>query len=283
MSDGLTDRTIQKLQRMLAGPRTPAPPPPPAAEPAPKGQLGKYRLLRMLGPQSWEVSDGRRPNAQVLRVLGATAATTVVSAVCADLKPLAALQHPVIVTYHKLSTIGSNYFTVRDYVDGESLEGKTLDPVAALQVFYEIARAVEFTHERGLVHGALTPPNVIISTTGRPFLVDIAGHQLRARFQAGASGVQPLPRQDVEALVVLFASLISGESYSKVKSSGEVPAVRAVHPHVDPALAAVLQRNYLDAKSLADDVAVALRRLPSEYSASVGLLERYQRHHTRTA
>lgn len=273
MSQNLSDAKIQKLQRMLAGPQRPAasgkePTPPP------KGQIGKYRLLRMLAPQTWEASDGKRPTSLVLRVVGGTTDQNVVATVCNDLRPLAALQHPVLVTYHKLSTAGGGYFTVRDYIAGDSLEVKKPEPIEGLQILYEVARAIEFTHVRGLVHGALTPANIIISPTGRPFIVDFAARQIRARFGTGGA-VKLEPRSDVDALHALFRALLSGEGFAAIMA-GSNPALRPVHPTVDALLTQMAAKKYETASALAEDSGLALQQLPTEYTSSVGLLERYK-------
>jgi hypothetical protein len=272
MSQNLSDAKIVKLQRMMAGPQRPTARP--ANDPPSKGQIGKYRLLRMLAPQTWEASDGKRPNSLVLRVVGGTTDQNVVATVCSDLRPLAALQHPVIVTYHKLSTVNGGYFTVRDYVAGDSLEAKKIHPVEALQILYEVARAIEFTHERGLVHGALTPANIIISATGRPFIVDFAGRQIRARFGAGGQ-VQLEPRQDVDALQVLFRSLLSGEAFTAVMGGCDC-ILRPVHGSVDHRLAEMAGTQYETAAAFAEDVGQVLQTLPTDHTTSVGLLEQYK-------
>jgi serine/threonine protein kinase len=265
---------------MLAGPERPAGAPKRPPEPA-ANQFGKYTLRRTLGPGVMEATDGKRANTLVLRVLGRTADPKVVSAVCADLKPLAALQHPVIVTYHKLSTVGGGYFTVRDYVQGESVEKSPLEPLASLQVLYEIARAVEFCHERGVVHGGIHPSNIILAPTGHPHLVDVAVPQLRRHFDPGADTPLPDRAADLEALHVLFVALLSGKPYALV-SAGERPALRSVHAAVDPALASVTQTSWPAAAQLADEVARILQTLPSDYASNLGLLDRY-RLHGRTA
>jgi serine/threonine protein kinase len=277
MSQNLSDAKISKLQRMLAGPAMkPSAASSREATPAPKGQIGKYKLLRMLAPQTWEASDGKRPNSLVLHVVGGTKDPAVVNAVCADLRPLATLQHPVIVTYHKLSAVNDGYFTVRDYVAGESLEKSPVDPVSALQILYEVARALEFTHERGLVHGALTPANIILSPTGRPFVVDFAARQIRARFLSGVT-TRLEPQQDLDALRALFLSLLSGMAFTDVIVAETRPPNRPVDPSVDAMLAEMAAKEYATAAAFADDLGQVLQTLPSDHTTSVGLLERYKR------
>lgn len=272
--DLLDDQAIAKLQRLLGGKREATPAPVPQLPPG--NQCGKYRLIRMLGPQSWEASDGKRPTALVLRVLGQTRDQSVVAAVCAELRPLSALQHPVIVGYHKLSTVGGGYFTVRDYVNGESLENRALNPITGLQVFYEVARAIEYAHDRGIVHGGLGPSNVIVASSGHPLVVDFAIRHLKRHFQGRSADAPPAPAADLEALHTLFLSLASGKPFAEIAGGAAQPTLRPVHPAADPVLAEIARTTYPSAGAVADAAARALQQLPDDYSSDVGLLERYK-------
>ena len=277
--DHLTDRKISKLQRMLAGPRAPAPPQRPAEEPS-RGSLGKYKLLRMLAPQTWEVSDGKHPAALVLRVLGSSQDPNLVASVCAELRPLAALQHPVIVTYKKLSQVGGGYFTIREFVAGEPIDRQAPLPVPSLQIVYEVARAIEYAHERGQAHGALSPSNVILSPTGHPFVVDFSARYLRGRFQPPAP-TAPSPEADLLALQALYISLMAAAPFEDV-AAGARPPLRPMHPAADRRLAELTEVEVGSASAFADALAQVLQALPSDYTSNLGVLERYQRR-TQTA
>ncbi len=272
----LSDINVAKLQRMLAGPEKPSGP----AKRTPEGaanQFGKYTLLRTLGPGVMEATDNTRPHTLVLRVLGRTNDPSTVAAVCAHLKPLAALQHPVIVTYHKLSTVGGGYFTVRDYVHGDPLEKTTLEPLPAMQTFYEVARAIEFSHERDIVHGGIAPPNVILSSNGHPHIVDFAVGQLRRHFDPATAPPVADKGTDIDALHLLFLSLLSGKAFALI-AAGEIPPLRRVHPVADADFQNFARTSYPTAGKMADEVARILQSLPSDYSSKMGLLDRYRLH-----
>lgn len=267
----LDDRELDKLRNLLQDPKPPAPEkaiPVPGAPP--KGRVGKYSILKMLGPSTWMCTDGQRPHALVMRVLGVTRDAGVVQALCADLKGIVALKHPVLVTYHKLSQVEANYFVVRDYVEGRAIADRSLEPAQALQAFYEVSRAIEFAHEHGVLHGSLGASNVIIDPTGRPFVVDVGAGLLRQRFRpADATPVAiASPERDIAALGALFAVAMGG---------------RPVCPESDADIAALGRRlapggkSFATVHDVAEETARILTEMPAQYSTKVGLMEKFQR------
>ncbi len=92
-----------------------------------------------------------------------------------EIRILARLKHPNIVTIHDSGrAAGSDYF-VMDYVDGESLADvlSRTQPIADLvDLFRRICEAVQAAHVHGIVHRDLKPGNIRIDAAGDPHILD---------------------------------------------------------------------------------------------------------------
>jgi serine/threonine protein kinase len=88
----------------------------------------------------------------------------------------AKLKHPNIVVIHEVGEHAGQPFFSMEYVAGESLARIARDrPPTAMQAAHyvaEAARAVQFAHERGVLHRDVKPSNVLIDETGRVRVMD---------------------------------------------------------------------------------------------------------------
>jgi serine/threonine protein kinase len=88
----------------------------------------------------------------------------------------AQLQHPNIVAIHEIGEHqGQHYFSM-DYVKGKNLaqiaDGKPVAPRPAAEWLKAIAEAVQFAHQRGVLHRDLKPQNIMMDAAGRPRVTD---------------------------------------------------------------------------------------------------------------
>ncbi len=90
----------------------------------------------------------------------------------------AALSHPGIVPVYAAATCGDIAYFVMSLVDGESL-GRRLQREARLSiadaqsVLADVADALGYAHDTGVVHRDVKPDNILLDrTTGRPLLTD---------------------------------------------------------------------------------------------------------------
>ncbi len=72
---------------------------------------------------------------------------------------------------------GSHFYIVEEFVDGISLDElirreRYLPADAAALVLYEVAKALKYAHDRGVVHRDIKPGNILISRQGDVKLVD---------------------------------------------------------------------------------------------------------------
>ena len=111
-----------------------------------------------------------------------------------EAQTIASLRHPNIVQYYDFSiaqpsgTKNITAYIVMDYVDGGTLadyigntsrQGKFPPPADIVRIFLSIGMAVEYAHQRGIVHGQLKPANVLLdkrntsrNTVGEPVITD---------------------------------------------------------------------------------------------------------------
>src|SRR5262249_36387766 len=89
-----------------------------------------------------------------------------------EAKTVALLFHPNIVGIHSLGELHGRTYLAFEYVDGGSLIERFGDrPVPATEaasLIQQLAEAMDYTHQRGILHCALKPSNVLLTADGVP-------------------------------------------------------------------------------------------------------------------
>ncbi len=97
-----------------------------------------------------------------------------------------ALGHPGALGFDEVGIVAGRLAAVRPYVDGYTLgevlqrlstKEVVLTPAVALYLVGEAAQVLAAAHARELVHGALTPGNILLGKDGRVRLVDFGALQ----------------------------------------------------------------------------------------------------------
>jgi len=103
--------------------------------------------------------------------------TSAIERFLAEARVLSELHHPHIVELRGLGrTPGGGWFLVMDYVDGTDLSrigpDDPVKPRRAAQWMLDVASAVDFAHQHGVIHCDLKPSNVLLDARGNVRITD---------------------------------------------------------------------------------------------------------------
>lgn len=148
---------------------------------------------------------------------------------------LALLDHPNIVRVFDVVTLDEGTFLVEDWVEGCGLgavrdHSGQLTPQQAVGVVRGALTGLAYAHERGVVHGDISPGNILIDLAGVSQLIDFGaaggsavsttGEPLTGSTSRGtpgyrspevAEGVAATTRSDVYSVAAVLSDLLSGK------------------------------------------------------------------------
>ena len=169
----------------------------------------------------------------------------------------AALTHPNIVAVYDWGKVNTTYFIAMEYVEGKTLatllkERGPLSPTHACDVISEVAAALSFAHENGVIHRDVKPGNILIGLGGQVKVADfgiaraLGANVEEALTEIGsvmgtatylspeqAQGAQPDPRSDIYSLGVMMYELVAGRA-PFVGESAVAIAYQHVHNFPQP-------------------------------------------------
>jgi serine/threonine-protein kinase len=148
------------------------------------------------------------------------------------MKGLLALRHPHLVTLFKAGRTGLYCWLAFEYVEGESLAqvltrgGTGGKPVwrYALRLGIHIGRALAFIHQRRLVHGNLTPQNILLGASDKP--IKLADLMLGQALAGSALDVATLEAKRLAELPYLPPE--AANSHTAVDQLSDIYALGAV-------------------------------------------------------
>jgi serine/threonine protein kinase len=172
----------------------------------------------------------------------------------AEVVVLAALNHPGLVQVYDAGDQDGDAFVVLELVDGPTLATRLhqhgpFPPLEVAAVGTQVADALAYVHERGVVHRDVTPSNVLCGPDGRPRLADFGIARLvdTTRITAAATAIgtaaymapeqvqghDVTPAADVYSLGLVLLELLTGEQ-PFTGSPQEVAVARLVrNPDLD--------------------------------------------------
>ena len=146
-------------------------------------RLGAWRLLRPLAKGGMgtvylaERADGHFEQRAAIKLIRGMPNAEMLAHFTRERQILATLQHPNIARLlDGGATPGGQPYLVMEYVEGEPIDAycndRALSLDARLRLFEEVCGAVQFAHQRLIVHCDLKPSNVLVRDDGTPVLLD---------------------------------------------------------------------------------------------------------------
>lgn len=154
------------------------------------GQIARYQVTRILGSGAfgvvylaWDPSLHRWVAIKVPKLLGPR--EQMVEEFLREARTIAQLRHSRIASVFDAATENGQPYIVTEYVEGDTLASHihraNLSPRKAARVVYEIATALHYAHQQGIVHRDVKPGNIMIDKQGQPRLMDFGlAQQIRS-------------------------------------------------------------------------------------------------------
>ncbi len=242
---------------------------------------GRYAIERELGEGGmatvYLADDLKHERKVALKVLKPELAALVgAERFLAEIKTTANLQHPHILALFDSGEADGVVFYVMPYIEGESLRDrldreKQMGVKDAVAISQKVADALDYAHERGVVHRDIKPGNILLSERGEPLVADFGIALAVAQAGAGritetglslgtphymspeqATGDRDVdPRSDVFALACVLYEMLSGEPPFSAPTAqavlvriltSDAPSITAARRTVDPNVAAALAK-----------------------------------------
>ncbi len=204
--------------------------------------LGPYQILEKIGQGGMaEVYKGFHPALHryvAIKLLGQflQADPSFARRFQREAQAVAALRHPNIIQIFDFGTQNDSHYLVMEYIEGKDLGdeierrctgGESFTPDEILQLLSQVADALDYAHEQGIIHRDIKPGNILITKDGRAILTDFGLAMLRDRVSPATMGrsfgtpeyIAPeqaidsraaAPQSDIYALGVILYEMVAG-------------------------------------------------------------------------
>ncbi len=165
-------------------------------------QLGRYEIRREIARSNdivWEGFDARMNRRVAVKELlfadGLTGAARRerIERFFREARAAGQLSHPNIVTIHEVAEDAGRYFIAMEYLEGQTLRqrlsaGGPLPVSEAVRIVTALADALDYAHQRGIVHRDIKPDNVHLLPGGTVKLTDFGIARILGEAQLTVAG-----------------------------------------------------------------------------------------------
>lgn len=226
--------------------------------------FGGYRLQRLIGSggmgkvyEAVHEFTGRRVALKVLKTTFTRDGTNI-TRFFQEVRALAKLHSPHIVTLFDAGKAGRRYYFAMELIDGLSLaqyieKHGVMDEREALSITGKIARALAFAHENNIVHRDVKPENILLDEQNYPKITDfgVVMHQdedhmtlTQEGFMVGSvhfsspeqvEGARDIDgRSDIYSLGATLYYMVTGKTVYTGKSAEEILTKHLVGNWISP-------------------------------------------------
>ncbi len=244
LASGRFRDTRQRIKQLQVGKDSPPPINPNATlildRPGEKPTLGRYRIEKVLGQGAMgTVYLGVDPkiNRQVaIKTLTYPQVepdqlTSVKERFFREAEAAGQLSHPKIVTIYDVGEENDLAYLAMEWLDGKELSHycqpkQLLDPLRVVQILKQVAQALDYAHQQGVVHRDIKPANIIVLGDGQIKVTDFGIARMLSSSQTETGMILGTPsymspeqvagkkvdgRSDLFSLGVVMYELLSGE------------------------------------------------------------------------
>ena len=181
-------------------------------------RIGPYEILEQIGAggmgevyKAFRADDAYRKQVAIKLIRAGQDSQFVVARFRNERQILATLEHPNIARLLDGGTTedGNPYF-VMELIEGEPIdqycEKRNLGVTGRLKLFVQVCSAVQYAHQRLIIHRDIKPGNILVTSEGMPKLLDFGIAKILT-----AEGAGELPERTVTALRLLTPGYASPE------------------------------------------------------------------------
>jgi hypothetical protein len=144
-------------------------------------RLDRFELMEALGAgsfgQVWKAHDTRLNRFVAIKVPHRDRLSPLeVGKFLREARVAAGIKHPGIVSVHEVGQAEETFYIVSEFIEGESLAARLgrqpLTYREAAELCLQVAEALHYAHEAGVIHRDLKPANLLLDRVGRPHITD---------------------------------------------------------------------------------------------------------------